>query len=56
MSKIETLTQMTHSAFHASEVGHKLDVKAQIDHGMAMHKHSKPKTKPNKPIHLLFSP
>jgi len=55
-TKIVTLIQVTTSAFHASEVGHKLDVKAQIDHGMTRHKASMPKTSDIQAKHLLFSP
>lgn len=55
-TKMFTFTHVTTSWFHASDVAHKLEVKAQIDHGMTRASEIKARTNEMAPKHLLFSP
>jgi len=55
-TKIDTFIHTTTKWFHASDVAHKLEVKAQIDHGITRASDIKARTNEMHPKHLLFSP
>jgi len=52
---METFIHVTTSWFHASDVAHKLEVKAQIDQGITRASDIKARTNEMHPKHLLFS-
>jgi len=55
ITQILTLAHVTTSWFQASESGHKLEVKAQIDHGITRAREINPRTILRSAKHLLFS-